>query len=655
MIMRWYKSLYEEINSSFHVEGGAWTFTDEGVSVRDTYRFLDAYRYWVAAYVDAIQDLPGFTPPGVAAILKLLDVWHLLYWGYPLDEFFKLLKALVLLVRREATLTEYRSLLLEYPELGERMVPILVPLLLNRQDPSRFFHLHGFLNFLSKFGMERKTLEVAGLKEWFLHEDHLNRLDEIQWEVQYSEESLAMRRIICSWLSLWTPDLIERGYYTTGSTADAGRDISRKLQLLDIPIQLGSLVLSQRSDLLALSPANVRVGYQFCSKWTQVPKSSLSLREISMEPAACNFWQSALDDSIRRAIRKSPLHRIYDPEDQARSRKLAVYGSATGLVATLDHSKASDSVRLSHVKAWFPEGLLDWLLATRSPICKVGDSTVLLAKFAPMGSRLTFDVESIIFAAMAWVATVCSGGDTALIRIFGDDVIIDTRAVPKYQELCSMFGFILNMDKSYDSGGFREACGVFAYKGVDVTYPQMPRRMFAPMGETDSNTVQWLSVFCNRCYYLGMPILRYVLLSDVRRFGNPLFRYPSDEDRSSTLFGWATVEAEERGCFCLVSDAPTQWRTRKSRVPNRPLRKGRDRASGNPPMLPDYGWGRGLHLTPQYEEDRRDDTDAYAVWLYYASYRIDADRCDCDDSLIDCRTVRKLARSPANRWYTYRG
>jgi hypothetical protein len=67
----------------------------------------------------------------------------------------------------------------------------------------------------------------------------------------------------------------------------------------------------------------------------------------------------------------------------------------------------------------------------------------------------------------------------AEIRVFGDDIIIATRAVGDLYYLLSELGLMVNKGKSFYQGPFREACGMDAMNGVDVT-PAKITQLYQP-------------------------------------------------------------------------------------------------------------------------------------------------------------------------------
>jgi len=91
-----------------------------------------------------------------------------------------------------------------------------------------------------------------------------------------------------------------------------------------------------------------------------------------------------------------------------------------------------------------------------------------MEKFSSMGNGFTFPLQSLIFFAVANASCEFVGCDSEYIGVFGDDVVIPVEAYSTFQELCELFGFVINQEKSFDSGLFRESCGTHYFWGKDV-------------------------------------------------------------------------------------------------------------------------------------------------------------------------------------------
>jgi hypothetical protein len=116
-----------------------------------------------------------------------------------------------------------------------------------------------------------------------------------------------------------------------------------------------------------------------------------------------------------------------------------------------------------------------------------------LAKFASMGSALTFPIEAMVFSTVVFMAIASaeaeygSEGQRALVdtdlimrhrsgvRVYGDDIVVPVRFVHRVVEYLEAFGFRVNSNKSFWTGKFRESCGKEFYDGHDVSVVRVRR------------------------------------------------------------------------------------------------------------------------------------------------------------------------------------
>lgn len=199
---------------------------------------------------------------------------------------------------------------------------------------------------------------------------------------------------------------------------------------------------------------------------TFVPKNAKTYRSIMIEPLLNTFVQKGIGSYIKRRLLSAGCN-LYDQE---RNRSLAQKGAYTGLLATVDLSSASDLISKEVVADLLP---FDWWILlsnwrTGSVVYKKRGLEFEFEKFSSMGNAFTFELESVIFYAVALVATERVGSSLSDVSVFGDDIIVPVEA---YEALCEgldVFGFEVNSSKSYASGPFRESCGKDYYLLQDI-------------------------------------------------------------------------------------------------------------------------------------------------------------------------------------------
>lgn len=209
------------------------------------------------------------------------------------------------------------------------------------------------------------------------------------------------------------------------------------------------------------------------SRLSFVPKTSEISRSICTEPVLNMFFQKGIGSFLEGVLRRR--YKIDLSTQPDINRKLARLGSINGSYATIDLSSASDCISLKLVESLFPKYFVNWLKLARSPVTILPDgSEVELHMISSMGNGFTFPLQTLIFATLVDACYAVMGlprynPDGSLrFGVFGDDIIVEKSA---YEFVCQMlerFGFTVNVDKSFNSGHFRESCGADFYNGHDV-------------------------------------------------------------------------------------------------------------------------------------------------------------------------------------------
>lgn len=255
-------------------------------------------------------------------------------------------------------------------------------------------------------------------------------------------------------------------------------------------------------------------GNELPVKVIHVPKTLKTPRIIAIEPACMQYMQQGILESFREALEGSYLNGFIGVDSQVPNQELARLGSLNGTLATLDLSEASDRVSNQHVRSllrnhpWFFRGVD----ACRSRKADVpGHGVIRLAKFASMGSALTFPMEAAVF-----LTAVFCGIERDLnkslnrsivkqylgrVRIYGDDIIIPIDHVQSVMASLESFGFKVNTAKSFWNGKFRESCGKEYYDGHDVTVCRV--RTMLPDNRQHAQQIIGTSDLRNRLYCAG--------------------------------------------------------------------------------------------------------------------------------------------------------
>jgi len=259
-------------------------------------------------------------------------------------------------------------------------------------------------------------------------------------------------------------------------------------------------------------------GDEIPDKVISVPKPLKTPRIIGVEPSWHQYAQQSLLPAILDGISSYyHLDTMLGFTDQTPNQEMARLGSHTGELATLDLSEASDRVPNSLVRAMMRNHphVDEAVQASRSQRAWVRelDTTVSLAKFASMGSALTFPLEAMVFLTLIFLGIerelnepFTSSKDfypwMKRVRVYGDDIVIPVDYVSSVIETLESFGFVVNSSKSFWSGSFRESCGKDYYDGHDVTTVKV-RQLF-PTSRRSATEVVSLVSLRNQLYFRGL-------------------------------------------------------------------------------------------------------------------------------------------------------
>lgn len=251
---------------------------------------------------------------------------------------------------------------------------------------------------------------------------------------------------------------------------------------------------------------------------TPVPKTQKGPRIIAIEPCCMQYTQQAIRGALYKQIESSRISGGHvNFTNQQVNRDLAMKGSLTGEVATLDLSDASDRVLYDLAIRMFNSNpdLRDAIMACRSTRAQLPDGRIIgpLKKFASMGSALCFPIESMYFYTICVVALLDSQKTPVtrrsvtsaanLVYVYGDDIIVPSRLAITVCDYLQKYYCKVNMSKSFWTGWFRESCGMDAFLGTEVT-PTYVRQTHPTNRRQASKIVSWVktaNLFYKRGYW----------------------------------------------------------------------------------------------------------------------------------------------------------
>lgn len=197
---------------------------------------------------------------------------------------------------------------------------------------------------------------------------------------------------------------------------------------------------------------------------TFVPKDAKTDRPIAIEPSINMYLQKAVGKVIRSRLRSWGLDLNHG---QSKNKELAYLGSKYGDYVTIDLSSASDTMSIACVERLLPSRWCTLLGFLRSPEYNIDGVWKRFHKWSSMGNGYTFELETLIFAAVVR-ATRSFVGCKKDWTVYGDDIIASQRCSELITQTLSFLGFSTNVNKTFFTSFFRESCGSDFFDGVEV-------------------------------------------------------------------------------------------------------------------------------------------------------------------------------------------
>lgn len=214
---------------------------------------------------------------------------------------------------------------------------------------------------------------------------------------------------------------------------------------------------------------------------TLVPKTFKSLRSIMPNTTIGSYMSYGLGEMMRKRLKKEG----YDIRTlQQRHKFLACRESVNNLLTTADLSSASDSISVALVRRLVPDDWFEILNQSRIGHVMLPDGqSVESLTFCTMGVGYTFPLQTLIFLSLLKAVEAFHYGrfDRRTISVYGDDLIYSSRMHSEVVLFLNECGFLINVEKTFSDGHFRESCGGDYYHGVDVR-PFQPRNGSAFVG-----------------------------------------------------------------------------------------------------------------------------------------------------------------------------
>lgn len=205
-----------------------------------------------------------------------------------------------------------------------------------------------------------------------------------------------------------------------------------------------------------------------------VPKSRDTMRSICTEPSLNMFYQLGLGSMFEDRLKSGFGIGLAEQPDH--NRWLTRQGSIDGSYATIDLRSASDTISLKLLERILDKQLFAVISKLRSKVTSYKGKSLALHMVSTMGNGFTFPLQTLIFASVVVAVYNVMGLevrrptqlDAGNFGVFGDDIVCESKAYRKVVYLLEKLGFIVNVDKSFNDGPFRESCGQDWFSGTDI-------------------------------------------------------------------------------------------------------------------------------------------------------------------------------------------
>lgn len=344
--------------------------------------------------------------------------------------------------------------------------------------------------------------------------------------IDLSKEELACLQLVADCVSssfgdFHSEDPEDLPRHGPGVTANLKAGVS-KYQFMEWPSKLDAMFPYDRYATYDYAQTRsksqvVKREYESPSRLIAVPKTQKAPRLIAAEPNEHQWIQQLVWKQLESRLVKTPISSCISFRDQRGNGELARQSSRDGRFATIDLSSASDRLSCYAVERFFRANLtlLERLHACRTRWLTYRSDdigfTMKLKKFAAMGSACTFPVQTVCYAITAIAAVLHDRGirptlssikrASSCVRVFGDDIIVDTKHSGTLIRMLTGMGLRVNDSKTFTEGNFRESCGVDAWDGYDVTPPYLLEIPVRTRGGTLSSLVEVRNNFYSKGYW----------------------------------------------------------------------------------------------------------------------------------------------------------
>lgn len=188
------------------------------------------------------------------------------------------------------------------------------------------------------------------------------------------------------------------------------------------------------------------------SRFSTVRKNNDIDRSIDLQPFVNMLVQRAIGLGIRSLV-KEHFHIDLTEAQWLHGVKLEKAYSDVCPIATIDLKNASDSVTWSLIEFLFPKWFVRILEQATPDYTEGLDGHYYVTnKISSMGNGFTFELMTLVLLSCTRQLDIRSS-------VYGDDIIVAQSHAKRLITALQSVGFVVNEEKSFVNGPFRESCG----------------------------------------------------------------------------------------------------------------------------------------------------------------------------------------------------
>lgn len=262
---------------------------------------------------------------------------------------------------------------------------------------------------------------------------------------------------------------------------------------------------------------------------TLVDKTWKSLRMIMPNTTIGTLYSSGLGRVVEGKLRTFG----YDIRHlQPVHGELAKFGSITGSLVTADQSLASDNITETLIDRLFPRKWAQAFKLGRIEEMALYGRRFKTPTFMTMGIGFTFPLQTLVFLAILLaIRDYCELDEQTVVSVFGDDLIYDVRMHEIVSTVFPSLGLLINADKTFADGFFRESCGQDYFRGIDVRPFHLGRVLYRNAGKRRVEAYLYTAFngVARRWQPYEVPSVTNFIIGEIRRIkGEEVLLVPLD-------------------------------------------------------------------------------------------------------------------------------